>query len=181
MDKVTFRKQIRGLHHAYGLKEREQCTASILRQIGAHSRFRKARCLLLYSPLQDEPDIRPLFAQCLAAGKRVLLPIVHGQNLYLGNFRQETDLHTGAFGISEPPATTVIPLSEIDMALIPGMAFDPQGYRLGRGKGYYDRFLSQSGFSSSFYRLGICFPWQRFPLIPHDAWDVTMHEVLTGE
>ena len=107
---------------------------------------------------------------------------------------QETMMKAGAFGISEPqgPEISQEEYRNIDLAIIPGMAFDKEGHRLGRGtskpqgkaqqldagKGYYDRLLTRL---PQAHLCGICFPFQLLPTLPHEAHDINMNTVITGE
>lgn len=83
----------------------------------------------------------------------------------------------GSFGIDEPTGETVTDLSAIDIAIIPGVGFDKQGNRLGRGKGYYDRLLPKL----QSYNIGICFSFQVIPAVPVEPFDHPMDEVWTEE
>ena len=81
----------------------------------------------------------------------------------------------GAFGILEPDGEPFTAWHEIDVAVVPGVAFDRRGYRLGRGKGYYDTLLAQLPHT---YKLGICFDFQKLPSLPVEPHDIPMHEIL---
>ena len=86
---------------------------------------------------------------------------------------------TGAFGVREPsPDMPVIPLDQIDAFLCPGLAFDPRGGRLGRGRGFYDRMLA--GARPDALRIGVCFPWQIVPDVFPEAHDVFMDGILSA-
>ena len=106
----------------------------------------------------------------------VVLPVVTGPaEMELRRYRSADDLSMGAFGIMEPTGEPFTSLAEIDLAVVPGMAFDTRGNRLGRGKGYYDRFLSQLPQAT---KVGLCFPFQKFPGVPTDENDVRMDLVI---
>ena len=90
-------------------------------------------------------------------------------------FTGEADLRPGAFGIMEPVGQLVTDYDHIDLAVVPGMAFDACGHRLGRGKGYYDRLLPRL---SHCYKIGICFDFQKVPSVPTEPTDIAMDEVL---
>ena len=110
-------------------------------------------------------------------GKKVLLPVVKGEELELHLYEGESSLREGAFGIMEPTGPLFAPenYDEIELAIIPGMAFDRAGHRLGRGKGYYDRLLPKLKGS----RLqGICFPFQLLDDVPAEAHDIAVQEVI---
>ena len=139
--------------------------------------------ILAYWPLPDEVDIRPLIDQLVAEGKTVVLPKVTGdETMELRRYTSRADLQEGAFHIMEPIGEVFEDYSKIDVALIPGMAFDAAGHRLGRGKGYYDRFLSShlSPLTShlSPLKIGVCYPFQRVAEVPSEAHDVLMDEVI---
>ena len=84
------------------------------------------------------------------------------------------DLCEGAYHIMEPIGTPFTDLAQIDLALIPGLAFDAQGHRLGRGKGYYDRFLA--AFTGT--TIGVCFDFQKVAEVPVDAHDIAVNRVV---
>jgi 5-formyltetrahydrofolate cyclo-ligase len=113
------------------------------------------------------------------AGHRVLLPVVAGKELELRLYEGEESLRTGAYNIMEPVGS-LFPQEEydqIELAIIPGMAFDAMGHRLGRGKGYYDRLLPQL---TAAYKIGVCYPFQFVSDVPSEEHDVRMNEVICG-
>ena len=87
----------------------------------------------------------------------------------------ENDLATGCYGIKEPTGKVFTDFAKIDVAIIPGVAFDRQGHRLGRGKGYYDRLLSVM---PQVYKIGLCFDFQVVDNVPVDSHDIRMDEVI---
>lgn len=138
-----------------------------------------ASTILLYYPLADEVDVRPLIQMAHQAGHRVLLPAVVGKDLELRLYQGEESLRAGAFNIMEPVGP-VFPSQEypqIELAIVPGMAFDATGQRLGRGKGYYDRLLPQL---PQAYKIGVCYPFQFVAQVPSEEHDIPMNEVVCG-
>jgi len=131
-----------------------------------------------FHPIAGEPDLTDL---ARSRPQRIwVFPKVIGDNL---GFRIVADLHAdlkpGAFGIMEPADHCPrAELSDIDVFLCPGLAFDEQGGRLGRGKGYYDRALSMA--RPDALKLGVCFPWQIVPDTFAQEHDIRMDEVLCG-
>ncbi len=115
-------------------------SAEILAVLEAHPAFRAAHIVLLYYSLKDEVDTHE-FVRKWSREKRILLPVVVGDNLELRVYTGPEDLATGAYGIEEPTGERFTDYAAIDFAAIPGVAFDAAGNRLGRGKGYYDRLL----------------------------------------
>lgn len=177
MDKKVLRAEIRRRKSQYFTEELRQKSQTICEWILDDGVFWASHYILLYSPLPDEVDIAPLISAAFNAGKTVLLPVVDGDNLVLKRFSGFNYMSTGAYNILEPVGE-IYPISEyhkIDLAVIPGMAFDPHRHRLGRGKGYYDRLLPQL---TQTYKMGICFDFQYFENIPSEEWDVVMDEII---
>lgn len=132
---------------------------------------------MLYSALPDEVPTQSLIDGLVAQGKTVLLPrVVSDTDMELRHYTGPHDLQTGAFGILEPTGQLFTDYATIDVAIIPGMAFDAAGHRLGRGKGYYDRFLSRIPHA---YKIGLCFSWQMVDSVPSDQHDVVMDAVVS--
>ena len=140
--------------------------------------------ILAYWPLPDEVDIRPLINALVAQGTTVLLPkVVDDEHMELRRYASQSDLTEGAFHIMEPTGAPFADYDKIDVALIPGMAFDAAGHRLGRGKGYYDRFLASlrpSGLipHPSPLLIGVCFPFQRVAEVPTEEHDICVDEII---
>ena len=147
-----------------------------LTKLSRHPRLAEARIVLLYSALPDEVPTLPLLNRLTTEGKTVLLPrVVSDTDMELRRYTGPNDLEPGAFGIMEPTGELFTDYDLIDVAVVPGMAFDREGHRLGRGKGYYDRFLAQL---PHIYKIGICFPFQLVDKVPADAHDMLMDEVV---
>lgn len=158
----------------------KEMSASLCNLVNSRREWREARTLLAYHPLPDEVDVSPLLDISLEAGKRVLLPVVEGDHLLLREYVGPQSLALGTYGIMEPVGDD-FPESrygEIDLALIPGMAFDGTNRRLGRGKGYYDRLLPRLARA---YRMGVCFPFQLLPKVASEEHDMPMDDVVTIE
>ena len=148
-----------------------------LRQLRQHPRLTNADTLLLYSALQDEVPTQSLLDELVAQGKTVLLPrVVSDTDMELRQYTGLQDLQVGAFGILEPTGKLFTDYEKIDVAVVPGMAFDKEGHRLGRGKGYYDRFLR---LLPKTYKIGICFSWQLVDNVPTDEHDILMDQIMT--
>lgn len=107
--------------------------------------------------------------------KKVLLPVVKGDILELRHYTGKECLQVGTYGIEEPTGENFISYDEIELGIIPGMSFDRQGNRLGRGKGYYDKLLPLL----HTYNIGICYQFQAREEIPAEPFDHRMDEVWT--
>jgi 5,10-methenyltetrahydrofolate synthetase len=138
-------------------------------------RMNHPQVLMAYWPLPDEVDIRPLIKHLVAEGCTVLLPkVLDDERMELRRYASEADLAEGAFHIMEPVGEPYNEDDQIQVALVPGMAFDAAGHRLGRGRGYYDRFLTAH---PHLHTIGVCFPFQRVAEVPTEEHDVCMNEV----
>ncbi len=175
---MTTKQQLRQL-----IRQRQQLShpadesAAIIKRIKQNIRVRLSRTLLLYSALPDEVQTQSLIDDMVAQGKTVLLPrVISATDMELRHYTDSKDLQPGAFNILEPIGDIFTDYSKIDVAIIPGMAFDTQGNRLGRGRGYYDRFLTR--LSGNVYKIGVCFPWQVQDTIPSDGNDIPMDAVI---
>ena len=138
-------------------------------------RIADSQTVMAYWPLPDEVDIRPLIAQLVTEGRTVLLPkVLDDEQMELRRYCSEADLAEGAFHIMEPVGEPYTDYDKIDVVLVPGMAFDAAGHRLGRGRGYYDRFLTAH---SHLYKIGVCFPFQRVAEVPVEEHDICVDDI----
>ena len=178
MAKSELRKHIRKLKTEH-VANFPVWSAELCRTVLDSPRWKQARTVLLYHALPDEPNLQSLLDEALFEGKQVLLPVVVNDDLILKNYKGRDCLREGAFHILEPTGE-IFPQSrygEIDLALIPGMAFDGEGHRLGRGKGYYDRLLPRI---PQTHKLGICFPFQLLDKVPSEPHDIPVDSVVCG-
>lgn len=165
---------IRSRKAACAVEERERLSSLLCRQVMLHPRWQQAGTVLLYHALPDEVDTSFLLEELNSSLKRILLPVVVGDDLELREFTG--GMREGAFHIMEPVGPVFTAYDQIDLAVIPGMAFDSAGHRLGRGKGYYDRLLPRLTHA---YRLGLCFPFQLLDEVPAEPHDIAMHKVVS--
>lgn len=149
---------------------------TLLEQIEKHPHFIAAQTVLLYYSLDDEVQTH-LFVEKWCKTKQILLPVVQGDELEIRHYTGKECLSTGAFQIEEPTGPAYTDYEKIALAIIPGMAFDRNGNRLGRGKGYYDKLLPKL----SSYNIGICYRFQAKEEIPCEPFDRKMNEVWTEE
>ena len=141
--------------------------------------WQRARCVLFFAPLPNELDLWPLVEPALAGGKTIALPKFDAATgaYSAAQIRDlEKDIRPGRFGVREPGEhCPAVDLNRLDLLLVPGVAFDPQGWRLGRGKGFYDRLLTRV----SGTKCGVAFDEQIITEIPIEPHDVRMDCILT--
>lgn len=176
MTKQEIRKEISRRKSVCTQKELVLLSAKVVDSLCKTTAWHDAKTVLLYHSLPDEVDTKRLIAQALEQGKRVLLPVVVGDDLELRETKGN-DLHTGAFNIQEPTGEAFKDFDVIDLAIIPGVAFTSDGKRLGRGRGYYDRLLVRLTHTP---RWGLCWPFQIVESLPTEAHDITMSRVISA-
>lgn len=176
-DKATIRKYILS-------KKKEELDVdkyfyhsnALMKRLESNSHFCESNTIMMFWSLQDEPHTHD-FIEKWGSVKKILLPVIVGEDIELRQYRNVDEMVVGRYGIKEPIGTSFENFEEIEMAIIPGVAFDNNHNRLGRGKGYYDRFLAKNT-SPTLYKLGICFDFQIVDSLPVSAWDVPMDDVL---
>jgi 5-formyltetrahydrofolate cyclo-ligase len=139
--------------------------------------WESARSVLLFAPIPGEPDPSGLLS--VSGEKSFLFPRIEGDDLGLYRWETECRWITGPYGILEPDPASWERRSpgDVDLALVPGMAFDPTGGRLGRGRGFYDRLLGDARFRG--IKLGLAWEWQLLPTVPCGKTDIRMDLVVT--
>lgn len=141
--------------------------------------YAAASSLALYSPIFNEVFTEEIFRRARAEGKRVAYPRVRGEHLEFIEVAEAGHLVPGAFGVLEPASGAPIPLGELDLVAVPGVAFDQCGYRLGYGKGFYDRAIHLQGRSGSL--VGLCFEFQMIESLPVQDHDIAMDLLVSDE
>lgn len=152
-----------------------ELSEKILEQLEETELFQHASCIALYHAIPGEVQTAA-FIEKWYLKKKLLLPLIKGDDLLLIPYTGKESLQSGIFGILEPRYTGItIPEQEIDLIIVPGVAFDRQLNRLGRGKGYYDRLLS----SIQAPKVGICFNFQLIEEVPTEPFDKQMDILIT--
>lgn len=141
----------------------------------------RARKVMAFISMPDELDMRPVIEGLLASGKEVYAPRTRARprTMTACRLRRMEDARPGAFGILEPPPDEPCAPADLDLVFAPAQAFDRMGNRLGKGAGYYDRFMSIPGFRAA--RVGIGFRCQVVDAVPHDAHDVPVEVIVTAD
>lgn len=173
LSKAQVRTLVRERLKALSPLELESKSAQLRRQLLAHPLYNAARTVALFAALPTEPQLEPLHD----GSKHLCFPRVEGEHLQFYCV-DPSSLVNGKWNVREPlpEQKHLTGLDELDLILVPGMAFSPEGARLGRGGGYYDRLLSSPLLRAR--RIGICFDLQIFQQLPCEAHDREVDEII---
>ena len=174
----NLKSEFRAMLKTRGTNPNTVADETIVGHVIGHTWYQDAERVMLYLSIGHEVDTKRLLAHAFSAGKRVFVPrcLPNGIMDAVEIFGQD-DLQTGMYGILEPKSQ--LPKGsphELDLIVVPGVAFDRMKNRLGRGKGYYDRFLEQADHAKT---IGICRNDRVFDAVPVDAHDRKMDAVIT--
>jgi 5-formyltetrahydrofolate cyclo-ligase len=174
--KSKLRKECLGIRKSFGVEMRSKASHAICAHIEAWGAFQQSRTILSYMPIKSEVDLTPLMKR--HPQKRWALPRIIPEENHRMVFHEydPNRMVRHAFGMEEPsPDLPIIHPAEVELALVPGVAFDHHGFRLGYGGGYFDRFLENfQGVSA-----GIIFHNLLLVAVPHAAHDVPMQWIVT--
>ena len=175
-EKKILRQEIRRLKALKTDEELLSASVRVWAQVETNPWFRKAGSVLLYWSMPDEVYTHD-FIRRWRGKKTIILPAVDGNRLRLALFDGEQSLRRNAsMNLYEPQSNDYPSPQTIELALVPGIAFDRSHHRLGRGRGYYDRLLPQL----NTYNIGVCFDFQLFDTIPFEENDVMMDEIVNN-
>ena len=173
--RLRLREQMRKISGA----QRAAASAQVCSLLEKQKVWKSANSILFFAPLPDEPDIWPLISRALDFGKTVTLPrFLPETETYIACrvLNPHVDVEIGKYGIREPSAVCAdVPLNQLDFILVPGVAFDLNGGRLGRGQGYYDRLLAEVRGMT----CGVAFEQQIVGEVPAEPHDVRLNCILT--
>ncbi len=168
-----------GLRNYIKLQKKQYASAQfwswsvlVCEQIRSLSVYSSARTVLLYNALPDEVNLDLLLND---KSRQILLPVVWEDRLLIRKSDENTNFSSGSLGILEPLGEDYMDIESIDLIIVPGMAFDEKLNRMGRGKGYYDKFLARN----KAVKVGVCFDFQLMPDVPVDSYDIPMDILIT--
>ena len=151
-------------------------SALIMAQLEQMSAFREAKTVLLYYPIHNEVDLRPLLTK-YKGQKIFLLPVTHRHSMEVRPYDGEDMMRRGRLGVPEPQTSTY--RGHIDLIIVPGVVFDQHRHRIGRGGGYYDRFLRKQLTAK---KVGVCYSFQlKKHTIPHSWRDEKLDRIITPQ
>jgi len=178
--KQNFRKEFIKQNKFLPDEEKASRSEMICERLTQTLLFQDANCIALYCATGNEVSTYELMDKYSTGHegrkKKIVLPVVSGENMHFYPYTGKENLKKGAFGIMEPVSRELVPPEEIDLFIVPGVAFDLACNRLGRGKGYYDRYLSCIDKPV----IGLCFDFQLIDSIPCEAHDKKMTMVVRG-
>lgn len=177
--KLALRSQMRTVRGALPKSACDARSAEISKRLFALAELESAATVLAFSSIRNEVRTRPSIEAAWSAGKRIALPRVVGDGLSLHLIDRETVLLDGAFSVPEPPTQAAcIEPDDIDFALVPALAVDPRGYRIGYGGGYYDRLIPRLVNACT---CAVAYDFQLIAEVPELPFDVAVDVVVTDE
>ena len=177
ISKDEIRAAIKAKRRALSYDDVKQKSGSITDNLLSLPFFSDAKTVMVYLSAFKEPDTSGVIDYLYRSGKKIVVPISNTDNYTItpSYLASPDKLTRGAYGIREPQEVLTADINDIDIALIPGIAFDARGMRVGFGKGYYDRFLEQ--FKG--IKIGICYDFQMLGFVPASEHDVEMDIIIT--
>ncbi len=182
MTKAEARRRARVRLAAISPAERERAGEAIASRVWSLAELSAARSILLYAALPEEVPTVPLAREARRRGVVVTYPrcLPETREMRIHRVASEAELEAGSYGLREPGENCpLLSLEEVDVALVPGLAWDRAGGRLGRGAGYYDRLFARPGWRG--FRCGLFFAVQEAPSLPADPWDMPLDAIVTEE
>ena len=175
MNKQELRKQIREMKRAMSMEEIEMRSAKLGELFVNSEVYRQAKTIYGYLPYNQEVRTVPMLEQALKDGKRVAVPKCYGDIMRFIYMEDLSKVEKGYAGIPEPVADEPVADDKTALVLMPGMAFDPQGHRIGYGGGFYDKFLAEEPEHPT---LALCYAFQVLPHLETEEFDIPVDTVL---
>ncbi len=181
------RRLMRRQRRALSAQQRRCASRKLERQLGRHPLFLNSRHIAFYLPNDGEMDLGPLIKRARAMGKHCYLPVLsplYHNRLWFAPYHSDGKLQRNRFGIPEPALnwSHMRPAWSLDLILMPLVAFDSDGNRLGMGGGYYDRtlaYLTRRRHWRKPHLIGTAYSFQQVDALPHAAWDVPLQGIST--
>lgn len=180
-DKHAIRRRIRGLRNEISPDWVASHSRTISEYLLQLPEFRKAETICLYLALPGEVSLEYALEACLEKNRHVLVPAYRPESDDYG-FKQinpGTPMRSGPWDVPEPDTPHWAEPTGKTAIVVPGVAFDEAGHRIGHGKGYYDRLLAKARQSADCFNIGICFDFQKQKSLPTEPWDIDMDAVIS--
>ena len=181
LKKKNIRKEILEKLHDISREEKERKVEKLKEELFSLGEFKKAKCVMFYVSKHYEVDTHKMIDESIAMGKKVVVPITLKEEKTLKPSElkdREKELIKGHYGIHQPHEKHIRPVSpkEVDFMIVPGIAFDKAGHRLGHGEGYYDRFLEKV--LPGIFTVGLAFDFQVVEELPRHDTDIPVDKVI---
>jgi len=178
------RLRVRSIRRELAQEQRLQAEHSIYQQIRQHPKVSTASNIAIFLSFDGELNTKPIIEYLWQQKKSVFIPIIHPFNsnymLFL-RYHEQTELIRNQFGILQPKLDIrhILPYKKLDIIFTPLVAFDERNYRIGMGRGYYDRLLK--GYKqTNIYPIGLAFACQKIGNIPNQPWDIQLPEIINA-
>lgn len=175
MDKKALRAEIRAQKRAMTAQEIEEKSAALAEAFYKTAEYKNAKTIYGYLPYNQEVRTTQMLAHALADGKQVAVPKVYGDEMKFILLSDLSQVAKGYAGIPEPIADGPVAADPTALVLMPGLAFDPEGHRLGYGGGFYDKFLAAEPDHPT---LALCYDFQILPHLDTESYDIPVDRVL---
>lgn len=175
MDKKALRAEIRAKKRAMTAQEIEEKSAALAKAFYETAEYKNAKTIYGYLPYNQEVRTAQMLAHALADGKQVAVPKVYGDEMKFILLSDLSQVAKGYAGIPEPIADGPVAADPTALVLMPGLAFDPEGHRLGYGGGFYDKFLAAEPDHPT---LALCYDFQMLPHLDTESYDIPVDRVL---
>ena len=175
MDKKELRRQIREKKRAMTPEQIESASQRLGELFAASEQYKQAKTIYGYLPYNQEVRTVPMLERAMADGKRVAVPKVYGEEMRFIYISDMSRISAGYAGIPEPIDDEPVADDPTALVLMPGLAFDPQGHRIGYGGGFYDRFLAQEPDHPT---VALCYDFQMLPKLETEEFDIPVDCVL---
>lgn len=175
MDKKALRAEIRAQKRAMTAQEIEEKSAALAEAFYKTAEYKNAKTIYGYLPYNQEVRTTQMLAHALVDGKQVAVPKVYGDEMKFILLSDLSQVAKGYAGIPEPIADGPVAADPTALMLMPGLAFDPEGHRLGYGGGFYDKFLAAEPDHPT---LALCYDFQMLPHLDTESYDIPVDRVL---
>lgn len=183
INKKQLREKFLQMRNNISINQIKEASKIICSKIINHHQFKDAQNILVYIPFRKEVEIKELIEEAWRLGKGVLVPKTEKQHRQMSIYEITSwqDLELGNYGIYEPKVNDKMPfiIDNINLVIVPGVAFDAKGFRLGYGGGYYDRFFDR--FKKQPFKIGVAFEMQMVEQLPVDEHDYPVDQIITEE
>lgn len=178
--KRKIRREIKAKRDSLHHNDRKERSRLIEETLFSLDHFKEAKTILFYAATKSEVATEGMIRHGIKVGKRVILPVTRGDSLILSKIEDyDLELAPGAFGILEPKPEylRLVEPAEIDLAIIPGIAFDEEGGRIGHGGGHYDRLLARM--REETHLIALAYEDQVVKRLPQEDHDIPIEKIIT--